>query len=176
MKNFNNKSTFCLSSAFIGILIATHSCATVLMSRQMITAQANTRMMSEGCPNHGGAQTACSVISGDWNSKSYTCPKTTISAAALMTVTDAILIDTKDAQKIKALPSFPTTCQGERYYVDHGSWTLFYSVATTCQCKDNVTPDCNAATGLSEKACNIARFDLCGLVEKENPSTPCTAA
>ncbi|EGG04781.1 uncharacterized protein MELLADRAFT_108129 [Melampsora larici-populina 98AG31] len=176
MENCSNKSTLFLTSAFIGLLIATHACATVLMPRQMIAAQANTRMMSEGCPNHGGAQTACSVVSGNWSTKSYNCPKSTISAAALMTVTDAILIDTKNAKKVTTWPGFPTTCKGEKYYVDHGSWTLFYSVAATCQCKDDVTPDCNGATGLSEKACNIASFDLCGLIEKDNPSVPCTAA
>ncbi|KAH9817319.1 secreted protein [Melampsora americana] len=176
MKKFDNRSRFSLTSTFIGLLIATHACATVLMPRQMLAAQANTRMMSDGCPNHGGAQTACSLISGDWNTKAYNCPKSSISAAALMTVTDAILTDTNDPKKVKTLPSFPTTCQGQKYYVDHGSWTLFYSVATTCQCEDNVTPVCTAATGLSEKACNIASFELCGLVEKENLSIPCTVA
>lgn len=74
MKIFVHGHNFVLGSGLLALLTVIRCNASVLAPRLvMLASQADTRMIADGCSTEDSVQPACSVISGNWNTKQYHC-------------------------------------------------------------------------------------------------------
>lgn len=107
----------------------------------------------------------------------YECSNNEVDGAAVNSMLDNLLSSPQPVDTTSELPSSlqGKTCESSAQVasVSHNDWQIFYTVSKVCKCKDGIVPTCTGAKEVTEDACNIAVFRLCGVVSADG--AVCTA-
>ncbi|KAG0149465.1 hypothetical protein CROQUDRAFT_131233 [Cronartium quercuum f. sp. fusiforme G11] len=172
MKAFIQRNLFAVAIAFLGLILTTAICATT-PAGVVLTSQADTRMKSGLCNTP-----ACALRDDSWSATHYECPSIGVDGAAVNSVLDNLLSSPEPVDTTSELPSFLQggTCESSAKVasVSHGEWKMFYTVTKKCNCKEGQVPTCSEAIQVTDDACNVAHFRLCGVVTADE-SAACPA-
>ncbi|MBW0491517.1 hypothetical protein O181_031232 [Austropuccinia psidii MF-1] len=144
-----------------------------LMKISKRDSQPNSHRIMAQC-HESDIQHSCAICDGSWPTQDFNCGNNPIHAVALRSLTEQLTEQTWDSRS-KATPpaDIQMSCKDLQIFSTFREGIqVFYSMETTCQCKEKVEPNCVGANSISDSACNFTKIKYCGVTVA---STTCAA-